>query len=105
MRATTPLARVLAAADATPKTTWTKTHDQSNCADWNDKMNDEERSAAATALLSDKRKDSGSQDAPPADLVTQFGTSVSALCTEGPTTRLTEAAALVYISENDTFAP
>ena len=80
-------------------------YDKSTCADWNDKMQDEQRLNAAGAMLADSRKDSGDRSEPAADLVAQFSTSITTLCTEGPTMRLTEAGRMVYISENDVYAP
>lgn len=88
--------------------TWSKDYSATSCKDWNDRMTDHQQFAAAADMLSAARdKRDGGSGVAPDDLIEQFQTDVTAVCTTNVGSRedIAEVGASVYLSGRSHYRP
>lgn len=84
--------------------TWTKDYGATTCGEWLGEMTDKQQWVAAADMLAAVRDKDGGSRLPADALVTRFQRNISIGCEGSSEVAITEAAVLIYLSDN-TFKP
>lgn len=92
-------------ADNKYEQTWSKSYSATTCTEWLQDMTPEQQFAAAADMLTGARnKGDGGSGLPPDSLIDEFEQGVGTACVI-PTEDIASIAAVLYLTERDTFQP